>query len=114
MKIFKYPIRIEDYQEIPMPRGAHILCVQMQGEGKLVEHPDGFVTTSGQACIWAAVDPAATPVMRRFRLAGTGHDVSDIFNAAGSQFGNDTLYVGTFQMARGQLVWHLFDLGETS
>lgn len=93
MKIFKYPIEIADRVSILMPKGARILCFQTQEE---------------IPCIWAAVDPGALMVPRRFRVVGTGHEVKvDVDSMASA-------YVGTAQMMGGRLVWHLFDLGEAS
>jgi hypothetical protein len=95
-----------------MPRSARILCVQLQG-------PDGIVGGSlpiavvGKAFIWAAGDPDAMLVPRKFRICRTGHEVDDVFSAT-MNYKDDVSYVGTFQQAGGTLVWHVFDLGEAS
>ena len=89
MKIYKYEVLASDTFTIDMPKGARILAVQTQGDSK--------------ACIWSIVDETASPVPRRFALRGTGHDASGLEHAS---------YVGTFQIAGGSLVFHLFDLGE--
>lgn len=60
MKIFKYPIAIVDQQEIFMPRGAKLLCVQSQ-----YDKPN----------IWAMVDPSETTEQRTIFIRGTGHDL---------------------------------------
>lgn len=80
--IFKYDI--SENTGVLMPEGAQVLTVQMQ-------------RTS--ACVWAVVDPNAPMVLRRFVLYGTGHPLPD----------EPGTYVGTFQVAGGSLVWHLFD-----
>jgi hypothetical protein len=86
--IWKYPVLVTDTFTIHMPTGARILSVQVQ---------------DGGAMMWALVDPDAPKVTRTFRVAGTGHKV----DAAG-------VFVGTFQMLNGRLVFHLFDLGEAA
>lgn len=83
MKVFKYTLPAGDWVTITMPRGAEFLCVQVQ---------------HGRPEIWARVEPDAQPVAHHFRIAGTGHDL-------GSNVGK---YLGTLQMADGQLVFHVF------
>lgn len=48
------------------------------------------------------MDPQARARPVRFRLAGTGHPIAEA----------DLRYVGTFQLADGALVFHVFILGE--
>ena len=91
LKVFKYPVDVDDFLTVPMPLGAELLTVQMQG-------PHGDTP-----CVWAIVDPAAPMVVRRFAWRGTGHDLG-----IACSLGN---YVGTVQAHGGRLVFHLFDLG---
>jgi hypothetical protein len=79
--IFKYPFEVAGMFQIPMPKGAEILAVQLQG---------------GQPCIWARVDPKAPRVLRQFWVLGTGHPMPE----------DPGDYVGTFQM--DPFVWHLY------
>lgn len=83
--IWKFPLAAVDYQLITMPAGAEIVCVQVQ---------------RGTACLWAKVNPDAPTDERGFWMHGTGHDIS-----------HDRLgrYVGTFQIAAGALVFHVFE-----
>jgi hypothetical protein len=81
MRIYKYHIAVDDMQEVRMPTGAEILCVQIQGM---------------EPFVWARVDPDAGLVKRTFRWRGTGHPCDCVGQ-----------YVGTVQM-RGGLVFHLF------
>jgi hypothetical protein len=67
-----------------MPAGAQPLTVQIQ---------------NGAPCLWAVVDPNAPLVLRQFRMLGTGHAFPE------QQFEQ---YIGTFPLAGGQLVFHLF------
>lgn len=83
-RIFKYPVNIVDFIEIEMPKGAEILSFQTQYE---------------QPCIWAIVDPEAETEMRKFRVCGTGHELS-------AHLGK---FIGTTQVSGGRLVWHLFE-----
>ncbi len=90
MKIWKYPVPIRDAVRVSLPRGAELLCVQVQGE---------------EPCLWALVDPDASSVVRAFRWRGTVQEMED------AQGG---VHVGTVQIEGGRLVFHLFDLGERS
>lgn len=82
-QIWKFPFRVDDELAIPMPQGATVLSVAMQG---------------AVPCIWARVDTEAALVKRAFCVRGTGHEVGTV-----------GAYVGTFQMAGGALVFHLFE-----
>lgn len=82
--IWKFPILVNDEQDIEMPRGADILWVDVQ---------------QGQPCIWARVNPAAPRENKRIRIFGTGHPMPD-------ELGD---YVGTFMMKGGALVFHLYE-----
>ena len=83
--VYKYALPIDDFIRVPLPKGARVLTVQMQGD---------------TPCMWVLVDPSAPEEMRRFRLAGTGHELP----ADGLE------YVGTFQMRGGALVFHPFEM----
>lgn len=56
--VYKYPLAVTDRQWVPMPRGAQVLKVAMQGD----------VLTA-----WALVDTAAEPAPREFLVFGTGN-----------------------------------------
>lgn len=86
--IYKFPLLPSgEKTRIAMPQGASILALQVQRD---------------TPCIWALVDPKASPVERTFHIAGTGHRLPDLFD-------NGDGYVGTFQVEGGQFVFHLFD-----
>jgi len=85
MKIFKYQVPIKDYCEIQMPKNTQILTFQSQYD---------------IPCIWALVDPEQPIESRKFRIAGTGHEIK----------GKALEYIGTCQMMNGTLVWHLFEI----
>ena len=88
MVVYKYPINeFSDYIGMEMPQGAKILTVQMQYD---------------VPCIWALVDPDMPLEQRVFRLAGTGHPIYE------SLINLD--YIGTFQMSRGDLIFHLLEI----
>lgn len=80
--IWKFPIPVINRFKLDMPAGAKVLHVATQND---------------EPCIWALVDPARAVEARRFRLVGTGHEVT-----------NPGEYVGTFMMRDGALVFHLF------
>ncbi len=86
--VWKYSIPVADLVCIEVPKGGKPLCVQVQHE---------------TACVWILVDTYQPHVTRQFRVLGTGHDIHP--DGAGD-------YIGSFQLAGGALVFHLFDLGE--
>lgn len=84
--IWKYPVKPGAF-ELTMPLHAQILCVQEQ---------------QGEPHLWALVSPDASRTeTRRFRSYGTGHDIDGM----GTGY-----YIGTFQLADGALVFHLFEV----
>jgi len=85
--IWKFELKADAYTDISMPKGAHVLCVQEQG---------------GVPCIWAIVNPSAEKENRRFRVYGTGYPLEIQWN--------ESDYVGTFQIAGGALVFHVFEV----
>jgi hypothetical protein len=66
-----------------VPVGAKTLTVQVQ---------------KGVPCIWMLVDPKAAKEERFFRIYGTGHEMSEVGE-----------YIGTFQIAGGTFVFHVFE-----
>ena len=83
--VYKYELIIDDYIEISTHRGAETLTVQMQ---------------ENTICLWMLVDPSLPEEKRTFRMAGTGHPISE----------SRLKYVGTFQLLNGKLIFHLFEL----
>ncbi len=88
--IWKFPIFAGSGEfSVKMPGGAKLLDVQTQFD---------------QPCIWALVESETPEVDHRFVIQGTGFNVGLL---------GKSQYVGTFQIAGGSLVFHLFDLGES-
>jgi hypothetical protein len=86
--IWKYPLRLTDYQMVEMPEGACVLAVQVQKD---------------VPCLWALVEDSARKVQRSFRIVGTGHDAMGVRGDS---------YIGSFQMSDGVLVFHVFERKE--
>ncbi len=88
--IYKYPITFTDDSavEILMPAGSEILCLQTQ-----VDMP----------CMWAMVETRNPQVSRYFRVFGTGHPLPPMIARS--------RYIGTFQIDKGLLVFHVFEVG---
>jgi hypothetical protein len=70
---------------IRMPVGAQPLTVQIQ---------------QGEPHIWALVDPGQPDAAIWFRIAGAGHPIEDRVER----------YLGTFQLADGALIFHVFEI----
>jgi hypothetical protein len=85
--IFKYPLKVTDVQTVEMHRNAQILTVQVQGE---------------TPCIWALVDTEEQMWRYEFKTYDTG-------GFMGASHGS---YVGTYQLAEGRLVYHIFKTNE--
>ena len=83
--IFKYPVSLGEFERA-LPKDRRILSVQMQGDNP---------------CLWAMVDSSSEIQKVKFIVRGTGHEFEP--NTTQS-------YIGTFQMAGGGLIWHLFEL----
>lgn len=82
--IWKFSLPVRGEVELLMPIGAHILTVQMQ---------------YGEPCIWAMVNPDTILALRRFRIYGTGHPITQ-----------QGTYLGTFQIPDGNFVGHVFEV----
>lgn len=83
--VWKYELAIDDYIDVEIPKGAEILTFQIQ---------------SDKPCIWCLVDPNVEKETRRFRLAGTGHDIKE----------DNLKYIGSCQVHEGVLIFHLFEI----
>ncbi len=95
--VYKYPLKITDFQEIDMPEGSEILSVktQMLGSGNRL-----FGNDRQELCLFAAVDEENPLVPRRIRIFGTGNPM---------EYEHELKYIGTSQMHNGALIWHVFE-----
>ena len=80
--IYKYPVDLGEF-ELELPKDYKILKVQMQGDAPF---------------LWAEVNPESEVEKVKFFVRGTGHEFETV----------DQIYIGTFKMAGGGLIWHLF------
>ena len=82
--IYKYTLQ-PGRTVLELHRGAEVLTVQMQRD---------------EPCMWAKVDTTQPMERRTFEVFGTGHTMP-----------NDPrlVYVATFQMYGGSLVFHVFE-----
>ena len=54
----------------------------------------------GAQCLWALVDPEAKREPRTIEIFGTGDPMPDFY---------ERKYIGTYQLAGGSLVFHVFE-----
>ncbi len=83
--IYKYELDVLDRQEIMIPALSTILAIQSQG---------------GKGQMWVKVNPHNEKVKRVFATHPTGQELS----------GDTCCYVGTYQIASGNLVFHVFEI----
>lgn len=85
-KIWKYPINTMDVNFVlEIPEGAKPLHFELQG---------------GVPTLWVLVNPKHKFEKRYFRIVGTGDIIEEEDNLN---------YIGTIQMADGDLIFHLFE-----
>ena len=84
ISIWKFNLQTIDKQVIEMPVGAELLTVQIQ---------------NGEPCLWARVDNNEMLEQRQIAIHGTGHELPDTTRK----------YIGTYQMAGGGLIFHVFE-----
>ena len=82
--IYKYALQTIDEQELTMPVGAKVLCVQVQ---------------DGEPYLWALVDTRRPHESRTVLTCGTGNPTLLTPNHT---------HVGTYQLHGGALVYHVF------
>lgn len=84
-QIWKYPLDVTNPNRVSMPKGAEILCVQIQFD----------IPT-----LWAKVQQENERITRIFWIFGTGHTVPEHL---------ELLYISTFQLTGGALIFHVFE-----
>lgn len=85
-QVWKFPLSATDHPVVQMPRGAEILTVAFQ---------------NGVPTVWARVPLGKSErEERRFRMAGTGHDLN---------LPEEARFLGTMLHPRG-LVFHLWEV----
>jgi hypothetical protein len=84
--VYKYVLPIDDEVRIEMPAFAEVLSVGVQGEN---------------VCVWALVDPTIPKLHKTFRIAGTGHPITE---------SEKWKFIGTVFLYGGGLVFHAFEL----
>ena len=87
LKVFKYDLEISDYWQLEMPEDACIISIQPQLQ---------------KLRLWAVVNPDKKTVIRKFRIAGTGHDITEA---------PDKLhFLATVLLQSGFFVAHIFEI----
>lgn len=83
--VWKYDVSITDYFVVVMPVDSEILHFGLQ---------------DGLPMLWVLVDPSKDLMRRKFRLAGTGHDIIE----------DELTYIGTVKMINDTTIFHLFEI----
>lgn len=86
--IYKFPLVIQDEQEIHLPASA------------LVRHVG--LDPTGQVCLWIEFETEAAHVWRRVFIRGTGHAVP----GGPPNMGRQPVFAGT--VVAGAFVWHIW------
>lgn len=86
--IWKFTLKVLDFQGVMMPKGATILSVQPQHD---------------TICMWALCDAGAEKEVRNFSIHDTGELVSSE---------DHKHFIGTVQQFGGSSVRHVFELQE--
>lgn len=85
-RVFKYPVPLHSTFEVVLPAAREFLSMQVQ---------------TGQPQMWFSVDDTAPPEQTvGFALVATGEVVPEL-----------AVYRGTFQLAGGSIVMHLYEVG---
>ncbi|KFZ26304.1 MAG: hypothetical protein KQ78_01477 [Candidatus Izimaplasma bacterium HR2] len=90
--VYKYGLNLTDFQEIELPEGAEILCVDTLKNNNC--------TIKEQLYLWAKVNPDAILVPRRICIFGTGQTM---------KYEHKLKYIGTVKMFNEKLIWHVFE-----
>ncbi len=85
--IYKYPLVIEDSQNIPIPEGSEFLSIQEQNDLPI---------------IYFLVDPSQDKFPLEFRLLETGQPLEESSLEGFLYLGTVLTYLG------GKLTWHIF------
>jgi hypothetical protein len=84
-RVYKYPVPVNKVFTLKLPEKAEILTVQMQQDNPK---------------LWVLVEVGQPAITRTFRLAETGYDIEE----------ENLVYINTFQVDSGQLIYHLFEV----
>lgn len=83
--VHKYPVQMQAEFTVELPRGAEFLSVHEQ---------------NGEPQMWFRVDTSRELAKQVFSIVGTGHPIAPELSSLP--------HLGTFQVAGGSLVFHLF------
>lgn len=94
MKVYKYPLPLQDEIRLELPARAQLLHVGYPWRNAR--------PSDGAFCLWALVDPDAPKIERRIRMAGTGHQIT--------QQAERLKYISTVLVELQGLVFHFFEV----
>ena len=95
-KVFKYTLATSDVSIVQLPVGAQILKIEEQNDS----------VRDAILYIWALADPEEKrSEPRKFRIAGTGQDITlGIYDEA------DLIFYDTILTYNDSLIWHIFEI----
>jgi len=91
--IYKYPLRIIDFQTVQMPVGAKPISVGIQNE-------ESIPVRNIEIQMWAIINASNKIAFHNIWIVGTGNPIPK--TKAPLEF------IGTVQMRTVPLVWHVF------
>lgn len=87
MRLLKFNFCPAEEIELTMPKGAQVVSV---------------ISLRDAPGVWALVDPAAPLETRRFRTVAAERSITDL--------PDNLRFVGSFSRARGDVVFHFFEI----
>jgi len=91
-KIYKYKLKMTEFQIVDLPEDSEILSVMSQ--------PPSYGEMNDSLYMWVKLDDEKPLAPRRIRIFGTGHDM---------EYQHELRFIGTVSMNHNSLIWHVFE-----
>ena len=104
MMVFRYPLKIEDYQEVSVPTAYQVLSCAPARDQYAMENLYGPPRLTHGIDLWIKVGPSHLNTDLWIYIVGTGNPMPEHPRTGGSL---DLNFIGTCVMPN-DLVWHVF------